>query len=97
VHPKSDARSMVAPGRVLSTCQTCHVGATAGFAEYDPHADKDDRVRNPELYYASRFMHWLLIGVFGFFGLHAVLWLPRSMAERRRRSRPAPHEETTPE
>ncbi len=97
VHPKSDARSMVAPDRVLSTCQTCHAGASAGFAEYDPHADKDDRVRNPELYYASRFMHWLLIGVFGFFGLHAVLWLPRSMAERRRRSRPAPPEETAPE
>jgi hypothetical protein len=84
VHPKSDARSTVSPDRVLATCQTCHAGATAGFAEYDPHADKDDVDRNPELYYASRFMHWLLIGVFGFFGLHAVLWLPRSAIVRRR-------------
>ena len=90
VHPKSDSRSMVSPDRVLSTCQTCHEGATAGFAEYDPHADKDDAGRNPELYYASRFMHWLLIGVFGFFGLHAVLWLPRSAIVRRGKRPPAP-------
>lgn len=84
VLPKSDPRSMVSPDRVLATCQTCHPGASAGFADYDPHADKDNRDRNPELYYAARFMHWLLIGVFGFFGLHAALWLPRSAAERRR-------------
>jgi hypothetical protein len=92
VHPKSDPRSLVSPNRVLATCQTCHTDATPGFAEYDPHADKDDRERNPELYYASRFMHWLLIGVFGFFGLHAILWLPRSVAERRRRAQPPPPE-----
>jgi nitrate/TMAO reductase-like tetraheme cytochrome c subunit len=85
VHPKSDPRSLVSKARVLATCQTCHEGATAAFAEYDPHADKNDVARNPELYYASRFMHWLLIGVFGFFGVHALLWLPRSAAERRRR------------
>lgn len=92
VHPKTDARSMVSPERVLETCQTCHAGATASFAEYDPHADKNDKVRNPELYYASRFMHWLLIGVFGFFGVHALLWLPRSAAERRRRRKDSAHE-----
>lgn len=90
VHPKSDPRSMVSKERVLETCQTCHEGATAGFAEYDPHADRNNKERNPELYWASRFMHWLLIGVFGFFGVHALLWLPRSAAERRRR-RKEPH------
>lgn len=41
----------------------------------------------PQLYYASRFMHWLLVGTFGFFGLHAMLWLPRSAMERRRHNR----------
>jgi predicted CXXCH cytochrome family protein len=87
VHPSTDARSPVSPANLLTTCQKCHAGATAKFAEYDPHADKDDAERNPELYYASRFMHWLLIGVFGFFGLHAALWLPRSAIERRRRNR----------
>jgi len=90
VHPKSDPRSTVAPERVLATCQTCHAGASAGFAEYDPHADRDNRERNPELYWAARFMSVLLISVFGIFGLHAVLWLPRSAMERRRRRTPAP-------
>ncbi len=98
VHPKTDPRSMVSPDRVVETCRTCHAGATEGFAAYDPHADHDDRDRNPELYYAAHFMHWLLIGVFGFFGLHAALWLPRSAAERRRRltaAPPAPPQDTT--
>ena len=97
VHPKSDPRSLVSPDRVLTTCQTCHTDATRGFTAYDPHADKDDRQRNPELFYASRFMHWLLIGVFGFFGLHAVLWLPRSVKERIRRTQAPPPPEATPE
>jgi hypothetical protein len=29
-------------------------------------------------------MKWLLLVTFGFFGLHALLWLPRGFAERRR-------------
>ena len=29
-------------------------------------------------------MKWLLIGVFGVFGLHAVLWFPRGFRERRK-------------
>jgi nitrate/TMAO reductase-like tetraheme cytochrome c subunit len=83
VYPKSDARSSVANGHLLETCRTCHPTATAGFAEYDPHADKASAARNPVLYYAAIFMKWLLIGVFGFFGLHTALWLPRSYAARR--------------
>ena len=75
---------MTSKARVLSTCQQCHPNATAGFAGYDPHADKHNPDRNPVLFYASEFMKWLLLGVFGFFGLHALLWLPRGFAERRR-------------
>lgn len=92
VHPKSDARSMVSKEQLLTTCRSCHTDAGPGFAEYDPHADKDNRERNPELYYSSRFMHWLLIGVFGFFGVHALLWFPRSALERRRRRKDSTHE-----
>jgi len=29
-------------------------------------------------------MKWLLIGVFGIFGLHAALWFPRGFRERRK-------------
>lgn len=88
IHPGDDERSMVSTARVVSTCQACHADATASFAKYDPHADKHDRDRNPVLYYASLFMTWLLISVFGLFGLHALLWLPRGAAERRRKSLP---------
>jgi hypothetical protein len=84
IHPASDPRSTVSAENRLKTCQQCHPSATAGFAEYDPHADKDNRDRNPVLYHSARLMKWLLIGVFGFFGLHTLLWLPRGLKERRR-------------
>jgi hypothetical protein len=95
--PASDPNSMTSKARVLSTCQQCHPNATAKFAQYDPHADKHDRSRNPILFFASYGMKWLLIGTFSFFGLHALLWFPRGFAERRRQNgrskperRPAP-------
>jgi nitrate/TMAO reductase-like tetraheme cytochrome c subunit len=85
IFPQSDPRSSVSKAHLLQTCQTCHPSATASFAEYDPHADRDNRAQNPTLYYAARFMKWLLVGVFGFFGLHALLWLPRGGLVRWRR------------
>jgi hypothetical protein len=60
----------------------------------DPHADKHNPDRNPVLYYASEFMKWLLLGVFGFFGLHAMLWFPRGFAERRRHNADTPEPPT---
>jgi hypothetical protein len=33
-------------------------------------------------HYAALFMDWLLIGVFGFFGIHTLLWFLRSLRER---------------
>lgn len=80
--PASDPRSMTSKARVLSTCQQCHPDATARFAQYDPHADKNSRSRNPVLFFAAHGMKWLLIGTFAFFGLHAFLWFPRGFAER---------------
>jgi hypothetical protein len=87
VHPSTDPLSTVSDTRRLETCQQCHTGATAGFALYDPHADRHDRERNPLLYYVGLFMDWLLISVFSFFGLHALLWLPRGLALRREQRR----------
>jgi hypothetical protein len=87
VYPSTDPRSTVSGERRLDTCRQCHASATDGFAKYDPHADRHDRDRNPLLYYVGLFMDWLLIGVFSFFGLHALLWLPRGLAVRRERRR----------
>ena len=41
---------------------------------------------NPLYYDTGKFMEWLLIGVFTFFGIHTLLWLIRSLVERSRRA-----------
>ena len=46
-------------------------------------------------YYAAVFMEWLLIGVFGFFGIHTVFWFVRSLRVRlARRADGESHKET---
>ena len=80
--PASNPASTVSPQNRLGTCQKCHAGATANFANYDPHADRNNRARSPLYYYSALFMKWLLIGVFGFFGVHTVLWFVRSLRVR---------------
>jgi hypothetical protein len=80
--PLSNPASTVSPQNRLKTCQKCHAGATANFANYDPHANRHDRARNPLYYYAAMSMDWLLIGVFGFFGIHTLFWFVRSLRVR---------------
>ena len=93
--PASNPASMVSAQNRLTTCQKCHTGATANFANYDPHANRHDRARNPMYYYAALFMKWLLIGVFGFFGIHTVFWFVRSLRVRlARRDDRESHRET---
>ncbi len=87
--PQADPRSTVSDGRRAETCRKCHAGANASFAKYDPHADKRDRLRNPPLYWATRFMQLLLGGVFVFFGLHTSLWFQRLLVK----DKPAPNKE----
>jgi hypothetical protein len=79
IFPKADPRSMVAKANVTATCKTCHLGATDSFAQYDPHADPNNRDRDPLLFYTKKFMTMLLLGVFTFFGIHTGLWFGRGM------------------
>jgi hypothetical protein len=88
VLPASNPLSAVSPANRAATCQKCHPGANENFAKYDPHADPHNATRNPALAYASRFMQVLLGGVFVFFGIHTLLWFPRSWQVRRDRRRP---------
>ena len=85
--PASNPASTVSAENRLGTCQKCHAGATANFAKYDPHANRHDRKRNPVYYYAALSMEGLLIGVFGFFGIHTLLWFVRSLQVRLARGR----------
>ena len=80
VLPASDPASKVSKENRLKTCQTCHAGASANFADIDPHANKHDRNRDPLYYYAALFMEFLLFGVFAFFGIHTTLWFYRELA-----------------
>ncbi|HUK56333.1 MAG TPA: hypothetical protein VLY20_06720 [Nitrospiria bacterium] len=82
IQPARDPRSKIHPANLVQTCGRCHAGAAAGFVRYDPHADPDDRGRNPVLFYVKWFMVLLLFGVFAFFGFHTLLWAMRSMIAR---------------
>ena len=79
VLPVNDPRSRLHPDHIVGTCQQCHPGINASFTQYQPHANPLDRVNYPILNKVFWFMTVLLISVFGFFGLHTLLWLVRSI------------------
>jgi nitrate/TMAO reductase-like tetraheme cytochrome c subunit len=83
--PPSDPRSSVNPRNLVATCGRCHEGANERFAEYYPHGDPSQRSKYPKLFGTRLFMTVLLLGVFGFFGVHTALWAVRMVIERRRR------------
>ena len=83
-----DPKSKVHPDNRLKTCQKCHDGkklpkATEGFASFHPHANTHDFEKYPVMYVASKFMIWLLIGVFAFFWAHSGLWYYREWQDRK--------------
>lgn len=77
--PPSDPRSTLSKTNILATCQQCHPHATIGFTQYDPHANPLDGKHYPFFHAVFLFMTVLLISVFGFFGLHTILWLVRAV------------------
>lgn len=79
VFPVSDPRSRLSKEKIVGTCQQCHTGANAKFAEYQPHANPLDAKNYGALNKVFLFMTTLLIGVFAFFGVHTLFWLFRSI------------------
>jgi thiosulfate reductase cytochrome b subunit len=85
--PAADPRSSVNPANLQQTCgqSGCHRGmVNASFVTYDPHADPHDPNANPILHWIWFAMTGLLIGTFGFFTLHGILWLQRAIVGKRR-------------
>ena len=82
--PASDPRSSVHPDNLAETCGACHANVNASFLTFDPHANPSDPTRNPYVYWIWLGMTSLLIGVFGFFGLHGLLWLQRALVGKMR-------------
>ena len=83
IRPRTDPRSTVAAANLPATCGKCHQGVTKSFVSYRPHADKHNRHGFMALWASGIFMNLLLSGVLGFFALHALLWLFRSIHDRR--------------
>jgi len=91
--PASDPRASIHPDHLAETCGRCHEGETnAGFLTFDPHSDPTvpGGARN-EVRWVYLFMTTLLLGVFGFFGVHDLLWLQRTLVGKLRGEFKAPH------
>jgi cytochrome b subunit of formate dehydrogenase len=86
--PASDPNSSIHPDNLAATCGSggCHADdkINASFLTFMPHSDPMNKDQNPWVHYIYIFMTLLLLGVFGFFGLHALLWLQRTLVGRLR-------------
>ena len=80
----SNPESMVSQKHIVQTCKKCHPDANAEFTGYLTHATHND---NNVLFYTFWAMTSLLLGVFGIFGLHTLLWIPRSIIEARKKKK----------
>jgi cytochrome b subunit of formate dehydrogenase len=83
VLPASDPHSSVNPANLVTTCAQCHPGSTPAFAQYYPHGEYTDREHYPLLYWTFVAMTGLLVGTFGVFWLHSLLWMFRGFVENR--------------
>ena len=87
----ANPESKVHPDNRLETCRSCHnpkkglPDVSKGFASFQPHADPHDFGRYPQVWAAWQLMSGLLIGTFGFFWLHTILWFYREWKERKAR------------
>ena len=68
VRPQDDPESLVSAENRLETCQTCHMGATANFAEIQVHVASGPLPEDPRLRLATLWMLLILIVTFAFFG-----------------------------
>jgi len=73
--------SEVGYNNIINTCKQCHENANLAFTGYLTHATHND---NKVLYWTFWGMTSLLVFVFGFFGIHTLLWLPRSLKQRKK-------------
>jgi len=82
VLPAGNPKSTLSHGNVVETCRQCHPNSNRKFTGYLSHATHHNRTKFPILYYTFWAMTILLIGTFVFFGIHTLLWMPRSFWQR---------------
>jgi predicted CXXCH cytochrome family protein len=79
--------SSLSRNNVIETCKKCHPGSNRKFTGYLTHATHHNRYKYPVLFFTFWGMTLLLIGTFAFFGVHTILWLPRSFARFKEKRR----------
>jgi cytochrome b subunit of formate dehydrogenase len=89
-----DTLSPLSKANIVATCQKCHAKSGKRFAAYGVHASPRDKKNYPLLYFTFWAMNLLLIGVFTFFGVHTLLWFPRSLKQFLHDRKQAPAEST---
>ncbi len=82
--PVSNPASTLSRNNIIETCKSCHPNSNRKFTGYLTHATHHNRVKYPILFYTFWAMTLLVIGVFTFFGIHTLMWIPRSIRERKR-------------
>ena len=78
VLPTTDPKSTLSRQNIVATCAQCHPQAHRQFAGYLTHATHHNKDKYPIIYFTWLFMTSLLIGTFVVFGIHTLLWMPRS-------------------
>lgn len=79
--------SSVGSKNIVTTCKKCHEDANTKFTGYLTHATHHNKVKYGVLYYTFWAMTSLLVGVFLFFGIHLLLWFPRSFKSLREKKK----------
>ena len=81
--PTTNPESKLSRDNIVGTCGQCHESSHRRFAGYLTHATHHDKDKYPFIYWTWLAMTSLLVGTFGFFGLHTLAWLPRSIQAMR--------------
>ena len=81
VLPSDDPASSLSPDNLIVACAKCHKNASPQFVKFYAHGDMKDRANYPILYYTYIAMSLLLVGTFGVFWFHSLLWMFRGFIE----------------
>jgi len=81
IYKIENPNSQLSYKNIVNTCKQCHANANLEFTGYLTHATHND---NDVLFYSFWAMTTLLVSVFAFFGLHTLMWLPRSLKQRKK-------------
>ncbi len=82
IMPVESPESMINTANIVETCRPCHAKSNESFTTYLAHGTYNDKEKYPALFYTFWAMTGLLVSTFSIFGLHTILWVPRSLIER---------------